>query len=507
MASVLEELSAPASRAEPHRSLDGVLGEDARALRRGVAANLVGYVLAALQPPLFVLVVRAYGAESFGAFSAANALSWLALRLSVLGLDKGLLWWVARADAAGAQSAIRSSIVWVLGASLVTAAGVAGPLAAWLSSWAGLPQAEPMLRLMALGLVPMSLTELLLAIGLGQRRVRSKVFVRDGLLPLSQAGVALCAHAVGLSDTRGLALAFVVSHTSCLVACLLLARQRLVPRRWTWPEPLPAELVRYTRAAFGAELVGSLSLRIDVVVVAALTDPRTLGIWAAVMQVGNLVRSIRRSFDPIVMATFAKIGALPERRRLVRSFSHATSLVLSWQTPVLLFLMAFAEPVLGLFGSGFENGAGAVVLLCLFWFASGLLGLNGFVVAGFGRSDWLLIDVSLATLAQAGALFVLVPRFGLLGAACAVGGSHLLLCGLQAAQARRVAGTWAYDPRVWRALGLGLLAMATLLLIRGGLGARPVGRSAAAYAAAMLLFGALFLYQRRAASDRTTDGA
>jgi O-antigen/teichoic acid export membrane protein len=515
------------SAAEPEASAGSAqraLSDDARALRRGAVTNGIGYAVAALQPPLLVLVVRAYGAESFGLYTAVNGLLWIALRVALLGLDKGLLWWVARAGPAQAASAVRASLRWVLGASTLTALVIAGLLTPALARWADLEGAEPTLRVMSFGLIPMSLTELLLCVGLGQRRVGTKVFVRDGLLPMSFVGAALLGHLAGMRGPEGLGAAFIVSHVMSAIGAVWALRRVLsgvlsgapsdtlpeAARRRTalWPpEPIPAELARYTRSAFGAELVNSISQRMDVLMVAALTDARTLGIWAAVMQVGNVVRTIRRSFDPIVVTTFAKIGALPERRRLVQGFSHATRLILTAQTPVLLFLVAFAGPILRLFGDGFESGSAALITLSVCWLFNGLVGLNGFVVAGFGRSDWLLLDIVIATLAQAGLAWLWVPPFGLLGAALSVAASQTLVCLLQAWQARCVAGTWAYERRVFRVFGLSVLSIGVLALVSLALSSlEPRPASLAAFSISSVGF-ALGVLQERRQKARSSEPA
>ncbi|HTV23260.1 MAG TPA: oligosaccharide flippase family protein [Polyangiaceae bacterium] len=498
-------MSARASEPPPSAasSAQRALSDDARALRRGAVTNGIGYAVAALQPPLLVLVVRAYGAESFGLYTAVNGLLWIALRVGLLGLDKGMLWWVARAGPAQAASAVRASLRWVLGASTLTALLIAGFLAPALARWADLEGAEPTLRAMAFGLIPLSLTELLLCIGLGQRRIGTKVFVRDGLLPTSFVGAALLGHVAGLSGADGLAAAFIVSHGVSAIGAFWALRSTLPgmlsggAALWP-PEPIPGELVRYTRSAFGAEFVNSISQRMDVLMVAALTDARTLGVWAAVMQVGNVVRTIRRSFDPIVVTTFAKIGAVPERRRLVHGFSHATRWILTAQTPVLLFLIAFAAPILGLFGDGFEVGRAALITLSVCWLFNGLVGLNGFVVSGFGRSDWLLIDIVLGTSAQALSARLLVPAFGLLGAAVSVAASQTFVCLLQAWQARRVAGTWAYERRVFRVFGLSVLSIGVLGLLLAALSSlEPRSASLGAFSVSTAAFALGLLRERR----------
>ena len=71
-----------------------VIAEDARELRRGVLTAYLGYVLKLGMPLLIALATRAYGAERWGRFVAAQAIVLLAARVCLFGLDKGLLWFV-----------------------------------------------------------------------------------------------------------------------------------------------------------------------------------------------------------------------------------------------------------------------------------------------------------------------------------------------------------------------------------------------------------------------------
>ncbi len=440
-------------------SADSNIGirDDARALHRGVVINTLGYFLKIGYPVLLVFVVRLYGAEQFGIFTIVQAAMLFTMRLCLLGFDKGVMWWVPRLDPREERRGLRSVLFIVGVASATVSLGIAFGGASWIAEWSDAPEAALSLRLMAAGLVPLTLMELLIHAALGKRRMEAQVIVREGIV-----SVVLVLAAIGFYYSRmrahGLALAFVVSSVAGLVGSIVVFGRAFASSRWLrngWRPP--EELVRYSLPMWASELANSLLLRMDIYVLAALTEPRVVGIYGAVMQVGGAIRAVRRSFDPIVLVLFSRIGARHDPARLTASFSHATVLVLATQMPVYAFLLAFAPWLMSLFGTGFEQGAGAVLILSAFWIVNGALGLNGLIVSGYGRSDLTLLNVVVTIAVEGVLLALLVPAFGLEGAALAVGLAYSVQNSVQLLQARRITGSWNYGSDVFAMLGVGAI--------------------------------------------------
>jgi O-antigen/teichoic acid export membrane protein len=86
--------------------------------------------------------------------------------------------------------------------------------------------------------------------------------------------------------------------------------------------------------------------------------------------------------------------------------------------------------VLGLYGPGFAAGAGALVILAGAHLVNGCLGLTPYVIAMSGRSRLFFLDNLGASLLNLCLGLLLVPRFGIIGAAVA---SFVSVTGLQLA--------------------------------------------------------------------------
>ncbi|MBI5487804.1 MAG: oligosaccharide flippase family protein [Deltaproteobacteria bacterium] len=482
------------------------IGRDARDLHRGLRLNLVGYALRLLYPLLTAVVVVLYGRRAFGLFTAAQAVLLLALRVCLLGLDKAVLWWVPRRAPGDERNGLYGVLLRVAAASGLIAAAVAIAGAPWMASWAGQPEAAAALRWMAVGLVPLAAMEVLVQACLGRRRIEAQIFIKEGLGSTALPAGALLFWLAGARES-GLAWAFVAANTAALAGAALYFRRtfRDVPlpaERWA----VPGELWRYALPAGLMETLNSALLRMDVLVVAALTDADTVGVYGVVVQVGSAIRSVRTAFDPLVLAIVSQIGTRPDPERLRAAFSRATSLVLATQAPIFAFLIAFSPWLLPLLGDGYGAATAPVVVLCAFWVGNGVVGLNSLVVLGYGHSGLAAFDVGATILAEGLLLLALVPPFGLVGAAVAVGLAFSLQNVLWAWQARRLAAAPLYDRAVLR-VALAVAASFAAALVAGA-AVWPAGAAPARLAgfAAFLLAGSGALLALRSRRARRAPG-
>lgn len=473
---------------------DKDIRSDARDLNRGVFINMVGYVLKAAHPLLLMWVVRLYGAEAFGVFTLAQAVMMLAMRVVLVGMDKAVLWWVPRQEVPNERLGLGA--VLLLSGSLATllSLGIAAFGTPLMTAWNG-AEAASALQLMILGLLPMTLMELLVHAVLGKRQMGARVLVKETLVPLGQVAASVGLFFAGFEAT-GLSIAYLAANTAGMVFAYLFFRHAFrQSREWgaAWPPPQP--VVKYALPMWATELINSFAMRMDVYLLASLADASVLGVYAAVTQIGNTLRAIRQSFDPIVVALFSQISSRADAARLKAGFSRATVMVMVTQMPVYAFLFAFTKWLMPLFGEGFETGTDAVLILAGAGVLNGILGLNGLVLVGYGRSDLILMNLFATMALQAALLWLLIPAYEVTGAALAMGLTTTLASLLQWWQASRVAGMNPYNTWVPQALGGAALASGAMALTWLALsGAGEAVQRVAAFLAFLAVGGAL-LYQ------------
>lgn len=477
--------------------------KDLADLRRGAVINTLGYAIKIAQPALLIVVVWLYSQAAYGVLVTAQAFLMLAARIGIGGLDKALLWWVPQQE----QATERDGVLGVLAITTVSSSVIAAALMVaaptLLGWWIESTAAIEAIQWMAPSIVLLSIMEVFVHACLGKRKMEAQVIVREGVVPVSLLLSALLFFALGMEHT-GLPAAFAVSYLAGAVAAAIVFFRNFGGS--TWPTQrrfaVPTRLVRYGLPMWLAELLNSALQRLDVYALAAVVDESTMGVYGVVVQIGNVIRMIRRSFDPIVLAIVSGVSgdkSRAARARLSAGFSHATVLVLTTQLPIFAFLVAFTPWLLKLYPDGYEAGQTAILILCGFWAFSGALGLAGLVVAGYGHSGLSLLNTILAFALLSGLLAGFVEPWGMEGAALAVGITYTLQYLIMVGQMRWVTGGWNYRIEVlWAALaGLaGSGAMALVWLATTGL--PPLTGRIAAFLAFVVVYGVAVLVMRRA---------
>jgi O-antigen/teichoic acid export membrane protein len=480
-------------------STRGAAMRDARDLRRGVGVNAIGYAFKLLNPVLLALLTNAYGPERFGAFSIAQASILLSVRVGALGLDKALLWWVPRQPPDERRRGVRSVLALAASLNLVVAAVIFGLADPAVLRAMGQPEALSLpLRIMALATVPQVCTDVLSHASMGLRRMEAQVLVKDALVPVGFPLLAVVLYYAFDATRLGMPIAFVVVNViGLLVATRIFARLfASVPVPADDPRRPPAELIRYAVPMWLAEMTNSLLQRLDLYMVTALTgDLALVGVYEIARRFGEAIRMIRRSFDPIVVAIVAEIGATGDRERLRAGFSYATFIVTLTQLPVFAAIFAFVRDIAPLYGEGMDAAAVPIVIFGVTWLVNGLFSLAGIVVTAWGLSKQTLVNMVFALVVLGAAGTMLIPAYGLPGAASSVGIAYVLQALLQLWQMRRATGGWNYNRTVLYPLALGVLAGSAMAAVWLGLAvaAPSLSRLAvelAAFVAFSIVYGA-----------------
>jgi O-antigen/teichoic acid export membrane protein len=470
-------------------SAESGIADDARSLKRALGLQVIGYALKAGLPVLLAFATQAYGVSRWGVFVALQALVLLAQRVAIFGLDKAILWWVGAHDDRDVPRAVGSSLGFVALTSLAVGALLALAGQFVLARWQGAGVEQlPSLMLMLAALPLMTTTDVLLHASMGERRMGAQIAVRDTLQPSSWLVLAIALNAFGWEES-GLATAFLTSQAIAFIAAVILTKAWRRVRLGIRP---PAPLLSYAVAVWLNEISNTTLQRVDALVLAGLTDPFTVGVWGVVAQFGNAMRMIRRAFDPILTAVTARISRAHDSTRLSHALSYATQLVSMTQLPLFVFLLLFAGLLLPLYGHGFEQGSTALVVVCAFWLVNGAISLSGVVLAGYGYARLGLIITLLGIAFEIPLMFLLVPRYGLVGAALAVGIANLLQQFIQLWQMKRLTGGFHYNERARRptipAVIAGVATAATWIVLDEN-GAAQLASSAGAFAVFAVTYG------------------
>lgn len=408
--------------------------EDRRFLAWGSWVNGLGLVTRIASPLLVILLARAFPQKEFGAFIAVQSFTMTLARIAILGLDKGLLWHIAGQEGGAGRSASGSADAGRTGLaeSLLLSSGL-GLLIAFISTvtvaglgWRpqGLSEGSlPFLALMFASVLPQAGVQILSAALEGRRKPQYRVLIATFFTFSSVPALALLFQN-HLPGELSLGLGMFLGWTLGLFAFIPVLRRHFPAERWWNPRRPPEALLRYSLPLALSEVVGGVVQRVDLWMVLLLLGPEKAAVYAVMITITNGIRTVRQAFEPLLVPIVSKMGGEDASRRLKPLFSSATHTVSLIQMAVAAFILFFPREVLSLAGRDYVLEVMSFSILVLGNLFGGFLALNGAVVLGLGQSR-LVFGVNMAALGLnllGNAL--LIPRFGMAGAALASMGAY-----------------------------------------------------------------------------------
>jgi O-antigen/teichoic acid export membrane protein len=408
---------AASARAPVSRSADA-----AHAARSGFS-QILAMLGQGLLPLHRVLVARLFGQAAYGVYRTGADLCEVLMRAGIAGGDKAMLKFVAAHRAMGETreetealgSALRLSGGVLLLFSLALA--LAAPL--FVRLW-GNTAFGGVLPLLAPTVLGGGMVIVLMAATLAAKVTRVNLLVRGICEPFLLVGITLAvwyfrrdvygaAAAHGLSTTLLFGIAWVG-------ASAVLGRGRLREALRARPH---RGLIKFALPLGAAEFLNSILQRVNVFILSAYAGASAVAVFAASEELGRSVAGLRYAFDSIAAPMMSEALHQGDRERLRYNLSLMIRWVASASAPIALTLLALREPLLWLYGPGYVSGATAMGLLVCGHVVNGVLGLTGYVIVMAGRSRLFLWDNLAAALTNVVLSLLLIPRYGITGAAVA----------------------------------------------------------------------------------------
>ena len=410
--------------------------KDLRELARHSGLNLAGSVVAAgLHFVLPILVTRNLTQGEAGTFFQGIALFTLLFTIGTFGADTGLLRFLPRAIAQRSADDVRATLRISLGPPLVLAVVLAVALALSADAVGGLVTGDDsrlastfadMVRLLSL-MLPVAVVYLL---GLAASRGLGAIMPLVVIEKLGRGSVQVAACAAVLAVTNSvllLTLAWVAPYAVALVILTvwLVDRVRKV-QRWirraggeasSTGEHLTRDFwTFYAPRALSRGFSVALQ-RIDILIVGALSGPADAALYMAATRFPILglmfVQAIQQVMAPRI-SEFLTLGARDRAITLYQT-TMAWLILVSW--PIYMTSVFFAPFLLHVFGPEYSGAAPAVVMLCLAMLVATACGPVDSVLLMGGRSGLSLLNTGLALVVMVGLDFLLIPDFGVTGAA------------------------------------------------------------------------------------------
>ncbi len=368
-----------------------------------------------------ILLARFMGVEMMGIYSISNSIAQILGNIGKLGLDNGVMHFVSRLRALKQGEVLKATVRRALGLGFMAGCLLAGIL--WFSadliaakvfhtSGGPLPT---ILRYFGLAIPLSVVANIAVSASQGFKVLRDRAIA----LQILPGMILLAAFLVGVQLTdswEALAYPYIIALTvSAGAGLVLLTRHVAYIGRGT---ARPASgLMSFSIPVLFTTILGNLLFWSDIIMLGILKDIETTGLYQPVARtatmLGVFVAALNAIFGPIVAELHAgdKKNEIRQLFKLVGRWGFMTVL------PLVIFLIIYSSKVMLLFGSEFLPSRQALVIL-----AGGQLILATvagssmlLLMTGYPRLNLLNNIITLAV--NIGANLILIPRYGIIGAA------------------------------------------------------------------------------------------
>jgi capsular exopolysaccharide synthesis family protein len=439
-------------------------------LARGGGLNLIGAVcnqLAVLG--ITLLIARELGRAQLGRYAQAYAIMALLGLLSLSGLRTGLLRFVAvhRADRdpGAVRGVVRLGIALTTGASLLLATGLylAAP---WLVGVAFDDDERLVvaLRFVALTLPAVTLTDIALAATQGFRTMKPHALIGLMFEPLARLGLTALLLSRGLGLRGAMAALAVSSAMAAVLAVVVLYRLLGAP---TMPTRYRLrELFRFSMVSWVASLATSGLVWADTILLGIFRPSAEVGVYSVATRLVTLATFVMPAINTSFGPRIADLYHRGQTASLRRAYAAATSWILRLSLPAFVALITFPSELLRVFGNGFRVGATVTVILAVGKFIDAGTGPCGLMLNMSGRPLWNMVDNITVLVLNIALNLVLIPRYGMVGAAAAWAVALGLVNVARLAQVWWAMRMLPFDAGVLRGLVAGAGAFVAAVLVR-----------------------------------------
>jgi len=412
---------------------ESYLGISLRKVAKGAgiafAGTFIGLALAYFSR---MVIARWLGASDYGLICLGFAAMTIGTGLSLVGLPTAVQRYVSfykgREDAARIKGAIIGALEISFPLSVIFAL-----LLFFGADWLSIhifhePNLTHVLRIFSLGIPFSALVNNFVSATVGFQDLRYRVYVNELFQNIFKLIVIVVLLTSGF-EVIGAAWGWVLAVIGMPFLAFYFLQKKVFPifNTKTKAIPMKGELLSFSWPLIFTTFAGLIMGYMDTLMLGYFSTAYSVGIYNAVLPTAGVLRTGGGAFGLIFMPVASELYARNKEQNLKDIYTTVTKWILCITLPAFLLMALFSDWIMKiLFGPEFVVSAQALSILAFSFFISSLFGLSGSLLQAYGRTKIIMV----CSFAAAGANFILnlllIPIYGVKGAAIATGISVLI---------------------------------------------------------------------------------
>jgi O-antigen/teichoic acid export membrane protein len=371
---------------------------------------------------VFVLA-RLLGAEDYGLYNLAITAATIASAIAVFGLDTTVTRYIAimngRQDRAGIWGTIQVSVGFSLLLSILFAAGlftVADPISTAIFHE---PRLAPLLKVASLMVPFLTLSDVLAGATRGFKNMADTVIAQNIIQPLFRLVLIIIFAVGGLSLPLTILIFGAADLSASIVLVYFLNRHFNLRQSLAQGKRHTREILAFSFPLWLSDLLTTFRGNIQTLLIGSLDTIRGVGIFSIANQINLMGNIFHTSLSQTAKPLIAELNDQGNHKRIEHIYQTTTRWVVTLNMPMFLIIILFPGAIMSIFGKSFASGVPALAIMGLVNFVNVATGMCGAVLDMTGHTRMKLVNTVIRVSVGILANFILIPRWGITGAAVA----------------------------------------------------------------------------------------
>ena len=420
------------------------------------------------------LLARLVGVQYLGIYSLGNSITSIATVLGKAGTDVGLMRYVSMRDHKKDRESIKNDIRSTLKMGLVFSIAIMLAqimLSRWLAE--NVFEASSLLRIVlivyAVSIPFTALMTIATFATQGFQLLKYKIFVEYILNPTVLIVSMIFVYFAFSSELAIILPTLLTGIIGFIVANYFLKKIVGVNILNIGNISFNKEILNYSLPIMFTMILGSLLHWMDILMLGYFTNIETVGLYHPAVRTAGLQQSILIAFAGIFAPMFSKYFSQDNFIGMHHIYKLVTRWILTLVIPILILILLFSTKIMLLFGADFLKSSNALIILSIGTSIFAIFGVSGTVLVVSGYQKLNLVNALSATILNICLNIILIPKYGIMGAAWATLSSMTFIAVARIIETRIFLKINPFNVKVLKPIVAGIITCGILQYIKPNL--------------------------------------
>jgi len=380
-----------------------------------------------------IVIARFIGVDGYGLISLGFAALTIAASLAALGLSSGVTRYVSFYKGKEDKGRIKGTIISAI--KLNSPISIVFALLLFFGAeWISIrifhdATLTPVLKIFSIGVPFLVLAQDLLSATVGFQEMRYQVYTNEVFQNIVKllSIVTLVTLGFGVS---GVAWGWVLAVILTPFLAFYFLEKKVFPVFNTKIKAIPMEkeIFSFSWPLIFVGIAGIVMGFMDTLMLGYFCTSYEVGIYNAALPTAQLINAIPRVFVGIFFPVISELYARNKIEDLKNTYSIVTKWMFSLSFPAFLLIALFSDQIIKiLFGAEYVTGATALLILTAGFLIGTAVGPTDAILQAYGKTRIIMVTNYIGAAMNFSLNFLLIPVYGINGAAIATGASLVFL--------------------------------------------------------------------------------